>query len=66
LNEDISLEKAFSIYETLNTTLRLEAFDALNRHRFTSIDNTVTDPGFGKYNGTGGNRTMQVSLRLRF
>jgi hypothetical protein len=66
LNEDISLEKAFSIWETLNATLRLEAFDALNRHRFTSIDNTVTDPGFGKYNGTGGNRTMQISLRLRF
>jgi hypothetical protein len=66
LNEDISLEKAFAIYERLSASLRLEAFDAFNRHRFTSIDNTVTDPKFGTYNGVGGNRTMQVSLRLNF
>jgi hypothetical protein len=66
LNEDVTFQKTFSFYERVNATLRLEAFDALNRHRFTSIDNTVTDPTFGSYNGVGGNRTMQVSLRLNF
>jgi hypothetical protein len=45
---------------------RMEAFNAFNRHRFSSIDNTVTDPGFGTYNGVSGNRTMQASLRLSF
>jgi carboxypeptidase family protein/TonB-dependent receptor-like protein len=66
LDEDVSLEKALAIYERLHAVLRLEAFDVLNRHRFTSIDNTVTDPGFGTWNGVGGNRSMQISLRLNF
>ncbi len=66
LNEDISVSKAFSFFEKVNAIFRMEAFDALNRHRFTSIDNTVTDPSFGQYNGAGGNRTMQASLRLNF
>jgi hypothetical protein len=66
LNEDISLEKRFSIVERLNAILRVEAFDAFNRHRFSTFDNTVTDPGFGAYNGVTGNRSMQASLRLSF
>jgi hypothetical protein len=66
LNEDISVEKTFSIYERIRAIFRMEAFDAFNRHRFSSIDNTVTDPTFGKYNGATGNRTMQASLRLTF
>ena len=66
LNEDISLQKNFSILEKVNATFRMEAFNAFNRHRFNSIDNTVTDPGFGTYNGVTGNRTMQASLRLSF
>ena len=66
LNEDISLQKTFSILEKVRATFRMEAFNAFNRHRFTSIDNTVTDPGFGTYSGVGGNRSMQASLRLSF
>jgi hypothetical protein len=66
LNEDVSLEKNFAIIERLSATLRLETFDTLNRHRFTSIDNTVTDPKFGTWNGVGGNRTAQISLRVNF
>jgi hypothetical protein len=66
LNEDITLEKAFSIREKVRAIFRMEAFDTFNRHRFNSIDLTVTDPTFGQYNGVGGNRTMQASLRLNF
>ncbi|MEI9976989.1 MAG: TonB-dependent receptor [Ignavibacteriota bacterium] len=66
LNEDITLEKGFSIREKAKAIFRMEAFDTLNRHRFNSIDLTVTDPTFGKYNGVGGNRTMQASFRVNF
>ncbi len=66
LDEDISLEKRFSIVERVAAIVRLEAFDALNRHRFNTIDNTVTDPGFGTWNGVTGNRTAQISLRVNF
>jgi Carboxypeptidase regulatory-like domain/TonB dependent receptor len=66
LDEDISVEKRFSIAEKVNAIFRMEAFDAFNRHRFNMIDNTVTDPSFGQYNSATGNRTMQGSLRLSF
>jgi hypothetical protein len=66
LNEDVDVEKAFSIFEKVNAVFRMEAFNAFNRHRFDSIDNTVTDPGFGLYNGVTGNRSMQASIRLNF
>jgi hypothetical protein len=66
LNEDITLEKGFSVRESVKGIFRIEAFYTFNRHRFNSIDLTVTDPTFGKYNGVGGNRTMQASFRLNF
>lgn len=66
LDEDISLEKRFSIFERVNAIFRIEAFNAFNRHRFGVVDNTVTDPSFGRYTSASGNRTMQGSLRLSF
>jgi hypothetical protein len=66
LNEDISLQKGFSIKEKANAIFRIEAFNAFNRHRFSSVDNTVTDPSFGNYTSASGNRTMQGSLRISF
>ncbi|MFZ0594117.1 MAG: carboxypeptidase regulatory-like domain-containing protein [Bryobacteraceae bacterium] len=72
LDEDISVEKRFSIREKVNAVFRMEAFNAFNRHRFGSanstsgIDNTVTDPSFGQYTSAQGNRSMQASLRLSF
>jgi hypothetical protein len=66
LNEDISLQKGFSIKEKVSAILRIESFNAFNRHRFSSIGNSVTDPNFGNYTGVSGNRTMQGSLRLSF
>jgi hypothetical protein len=66
LDEDVSLEKRFIIAEKVNAILRMEAFNLLNRHRFTVIDNTVTDPSFGQFTSASGNRTMQASLRFSF
>lgn len=66
LNEDISVEKKFNLTERLNGILRLEMFNSFNRHTFGGLDNIVTDPSFGQYTNAGGNRTMQMSLRLSF
>jgi hypothetical protein len=66
LDEDISIEKKFSITERANAALRLEMFNAFNRHTFGGLDNTVTDPTFGQFTNAGGNRTMQMSLRVSF
>jgi hypothetical protein len=66
LNEDISIQKYFSFRDKVNAVLRVDAFNLPNRHRFNSVDNTVTDPNFGKFTGAGGNRSMQASLRILF
>ncbi|MGH9403434.1 MAG: carboxypeptidase regulatory-like domain-containing protein [Terriglobia bacterium] len=66
LDEDISIEKKFNMTERFNAILRLEMFNAFNRHAFGGLDNTVTDPNFGQFTNAGGNRTMQMSLRLSF
>lgn len=66
LDEDISIEKKFDVTERFNAMLRIEMFNAFNRHAFGGLDNTVTDPNFGQFTSAGGNRTMQMSLRLSF
>jgi outer membrane receptor protein involved in Fe transport len=72
LDEDISIEKNFNFTERFKAILRLEMFNAFNRTTFGGTNNTggidtvVTDPSFGQYTTAGGNRTMQMSLRLSF
>lgn len=66
LDEDLSIEKRFTFTERFNAMLRLEMFNAFNRHTFGGLDNIVTDPSFGRFTNAGGNRTMQMSLRISF
>lgn len=66
LDEDLSIEKRFTFTEKFNAMLRLEMFNAFNRHTFGGLDNIVTDPSFGRFTNAGGNRTMQMRLRISF
>jgi hypothetical protein len=66
LSEDITLFKKFTVKERFDTVLRIDAFNAFNRHTFGGWDMNVTSVTFGKATNAGGNRTCQLSLRVNF
>ncbi|HVX66290.1 MAG TPA: hypothetical protein VHA11_06805, partial [Bryobacteraceae bacterium] len=66
INEDFTFFKRFSFAERINATLRLDAFNAFNRHGYDGWDETVTSPTFGRATSGFGSRTCQGSLRLSF
>ncbi len=79
---DMALRRDFSISERLKLQFRAEAFNVLNHPQFAAFDPNVTDgPGvFGYATSTlanqgsalnalyetGGPRSLQLSLKLRF
>jgi hypothetical protein len=67
-NEDLGIQKAFSIRERVSVQLRLEFLNVLNRHRFGGIDTNAASPLFGQVTGidAGFYRQTQAGLRLGF
>lgn len=65
-DEDLSLVKSTHLFERLNWTLYLQAFNALNRHRWTSIDGNIDDAGFGQGTVPSEPRYVQIGTRFEF
>ncbi|MBL8174299.1 MAG: carboxypeptidase regulatory-like domain-containing protein [Bryobacterales bacterium] len=64
---DASIFKKFTIHEQVATEFRLEAFNAFNHPIWNAPGTTVNAPGsFGIITAKGGNRNLQMVLRLQF
>jgi hypothetical protein len=66
-NEDFSIIKRMSLFESHSLILKAELFNAFNRHVFTRPDTGVQDGTFGASFGTvNGPRNVQFTLRYDF
>jgi hypothetical protein len=64
---DASLFKKFPIRERSSIEYRLEMFNAFNHPIWNSPGTTVNDPAnFGVITSKGGNRVLQMALKLEF
>jgi len=66
LNEDLTASKSFIFKERFRTTLRMDFFNAFNRHRFTGFNENVGDPNFGLASAAAGQRLLQANLKFVF
>jgi len=66
--EDMGLHKNFTVAEKYRFQIRWEMLNALNRHRFSTIETHPASPLFGQVTGVDGGfyRTMQLGARLDF
>lgn len=65
-NEDLSVVKTTQLGEKVRWSLYLQAFNALNRHRWTSIDGNIDDAGFGQGTVPSQSRVIQLGSRFEF
>jgi hypothetical protein len=65
-NEDLSVLKTTRLHDRLTWNLYLQAFNALNRHRWTSIDGNIDDAGFGQGTVPSAPRYLQIGTRFEF
>ncbi len=63
---DLSLSRSQVIRERLNLQFRAEFFGAFNHPQFNDPVTNVTATNFGQITGAGGNRQVQLGLRLSF
>lgn len=70
LNENLSLAKAFPIWESVKIEFRAEAFNVLNRVRFGTGSGTLQDQNFGRLTSSSDllntPRQLQMALKLYF
>ena len=67
LNENISLQKNFAIWESVRLQWRADAINAFNRTCFGGINGTVGNANFGRPGGVqSGPRIITMGLRLEF
>lgn len=67
LNEDLSLNKAFKIHDTIGVDFRAEMFNALNRHIFNKPDTGINDGNFGQIGSTlNAPRNIQIVLKVHY
>ncbi len=66
-NENISIQKNFSIAESIRLQYRADAINAFNRTDFGNINGTVGNVNFGRPQGVqDGARVITMGLRLEF
>lgn len=66
-NEDFGLQKNIMLTEEVRFQLRGELLNAFNRHNFSSIATSPSDPLFGQVTGVNDqHRVIQVGMRLDF
>jgi hypothetical protein len=64
---DAQVSRIFPIYERLNTTLRLEAFNVLNHPNFSTPSAGLTSSTFGQISSTANSaRVFQGSIKFNF
>jgi hypothetical protein len=67
LNENVTLSKGVDFTERLKLTLRVEAFNLLNRVRMGGPDSTVTSANFGVIRSQGNDpRRLQFAAKVTF
>jgi len=67
LMESFNVTKQFAAGERAHAEIRLELFNAFNRHQFETPDSNPNDLAFGNVTASQiGNRTMQLTARIRF
>jgi hypothetical protein len=66
LDEDIAIIKNTYIGEKFRFQIRGDLLTAFNRTWPTGIITSVTSPNFGQATGRGGNRVVQIGVRLDF
>ena len=66
IDEDIAIIKNNYIGEKYRFQLRADLLTAFNRTWPTGINTAVTSPLFGQATGRGGNRVLQLGVRLDF
>jgi hypothetical protein len=65
-NENISLQKSFTIAEKYRLQIRADAFNALHRHTFNPPVTNISAVNFGRISSIGGYRSMQLVARFDF
>ena len=63
---DAQLSRIFPIHESLNATLRIEAFNVLNHPNFNTPTASVASSTFGQISGAGAARIFQGSVKFTF
>lgn len=76
VQDNVSLFKTFSIWESLALETRVDAFQLSNTPQFNSPQGSITSTTFGQVtstigsgtgiNGIGGGRSLQLAVTLRF
>jgi hypothetical protein len=67
LQFDAQISRVFPIHESLNTTLRLEAFNVLNHPDFSNPTASLTSSTFGQISSTtNAARVFQGSVKINF
>jgi outer membrane receptor protein involved in Fe transport len=67
LNEDVNIARTFPVRENLRLTLRVEAFNLLNRHIWASPNNTLNSAAFGQVRAQSDNpRQVQLVAKIYF
>jgi hypothetical protein len=66
-NEDLNLNKHIPIHDQISADLRLEVFNAFNRHGWGKPDSGINDINFGQVTSLNdAPRSMQVVLKIRY
>jgi hypothetical protein len=64
---DLTLAKNFKVREAVRLQYRVDMFNALNHLNLGGIaSGNIDSADFGRINGAGGMRAMQMGLRLQF
>jgi hypothetical protein len=63
---DAQISRIFPIHESLNATLRLEAFNVLNHPSFDNPTSGLTSSTFGQISGAHDPRIFQGSVKIKF
>ncbi len=66
INEDFGLQKNTFLKEGWRLQFRAELLNSFNRSTLGAPDTNVTSPNFGQIISIGGNRTIQLGMRLDF
>ncbi len=64
-DEDLAVVRRFSLWEIAQGTFYAQAFNAFNRHRFTTIDTNFNDATFGQPSGVSQARLVQFGIRFQ-
>ena len=64
--ENIAIQKNFAFKERARFQMRLETFNAFNRHTFGGIQTNPNATTFGQVTSVSGNRTVQLGARVDF